>query len=93
MKVDSVRFLKGILVPVAKQVVVAGQLGEIVVVVSRPAKVARAALRKVGLMEAVNEGTSVFALTCKDATAALGHDPLTRQWTSTPPQRDRSRSS
>lgn len=82
----SVEMLMSILRPVARQVAeVRAACDGIVIVTHRPRRIGVTALSVLGLPFKRN-GTTVVGVTCDSATAALGHDPVTRRWTSAPPR-------
>lgn len=72
--------LKGILVPVADEIAAARVVCEgIVLVVHKPAAMARKAMKKIG-MQVRPRLTTVAGVSNTDAVAALGHDVVTRRW-------------
>lgn len=77
--------LRSILMPVAVEIASAREATNgIVLVVHRPGKTARAAIGKIGA-PVRRTGTTVSGLSCSDATAAFGHDLVTKRWTEAAP--------
>jgi hypothetical protein len=72
--------VQSILMPVALEIATAREATNgIVFVVHRPGKTARAAMVKIGT-PLRHKRTTVFGLSCSDATVAFGHDLVTKRW-------------
>lgn len=80
---DATAYLQGIIRPLAWEIAEARVATEgIALVVHKPGKVAKQALKQQGLP--ATEG--VWGLTCGQAVAALGTDLQTREWLADPPK-------